>query len=157
MDEGTAQRLGARIALLRGEQGLSLGDLSERTGIAKSYLSRLEKGESLNLGLVTLSAVAKSLGLTVHNLLPRPETDESSNTETPALTNATKPAEVHFETISESVPEPLQAFLDEEAELGTPIPADAVRALAVLKLRGKHPESKDDYRLLYGLLRRLIP
>lgn len=148
MDESTAGRLGARIALLREQRGMSLGDLEKATGIAKSYLSKLERGESLNVGLATLATVAKALELTVHELLPR--SGASGETTTPS-----DRSEVMFETITDTIPEPLRAFLDEEERLNGPVPEDARRALAVLKLRGRRPESKDDYRLLYQLLRRL--
>lgn len=127
---------------------MSLGDLAEATGVAKSYVSRLEKGESLNVGLATLAAVAKALELTVHDLLPRAGPSEE------AVPQASH-REVVFETISDSIPAPLRAFLDEEEKQNGPVPEDARRALAVLKLRGRRPESKEDYRLLYQLLRRL--
>jgi transcriptional regulator with XRE-family HTH domain len=37
--------LGARLRRLRGERGWRLEDLSERTGLSRAYLSRLEGGE----------------------------------------------------------------------------------------------------------------
>jgi transcriptional regulator with XRE-family HTH domain len=127
---------------------MSLGDLAEATGVAKSYISKLEKGESLNLGLATLAAVAKALDHTVHGLLPQAGAQQATGSQ------ATR-GEVVFETISDTIPEPLQSFLDEEERTNGPVPEDARRALAVLKLRGRRPESKEDYRLLYQLLRRL--
>lgn len=164
MDDATARLVGARIALLREKSGMSLGDLGEATGTAKSYLSKLEKGESLNVGLATLASVAEALGVTVRDLLPRPGAREESSAipEGGSSLGATGPEsetpaneEVRFEMIIESIPAPLREFLDEESDKGAPVPEDAVRSLAVLKLRGKRPESKDDYRLLYQLLRRL--
>ena len=164
MDEHTAKRLGLRIALLREQRGLSLADLEAATGTAKSYLSKLEKGDSLNVGLATLSTVAKALGLTVHDLLPRAESTDDSAVGSSSVSDvgASVPAspshaneEVRFEMIADSMPEALRDFLNEERDLGTPVPEDAVRSLAVLKLRGRRPESKEDYRLLFQLLRRL--
>ena len=73
MDEARAKRLGARITLLREERDMSLGDVATASGLAKSYLSKMEKGEALNPGLATLSAIASALHLTVHDLLPRAE------------------------------------------------------------------------------------
>jgi len=125
-----------------------LGELSEAAGVAKSYLSRLERGESLNVGLATLSTVARALGVTVHNLLRRPGAPDEPP---PSSTE-----EVRFEMITDTMPEALRQFLEEEERSGTPVPEDTSRALAVLKLRGKRPESAADYRLLYHLLRRVI-
>ena len=149
MDEATARQLGTRIALLREQRGMSLGDLADATGIAKSYFSKLEKGESLNLGLATLASVAKVLGMTVHDLLPRPGLPEAGD--------AVRVSEssVRFEVIADDIPAALQAFLEEERASGHPVPDDTARALAVLKLRGKRPETKEDYRLLYAVLRRV--
>ncbi|MES3034929.1 MAG: helix-turn-helix transcriptional regulator [Gemmatimonadota bacterium] len=150
MDESTARLLGARIALLREDKGLSLGDLSERTGIAKSYLSRLERGESLNLGLTTLSTIATAFGQTVHDLLPKPSDSADQNAEA-------EPADgIAFERIVGALPAPLQQFLEEERAKNCPVPVEAVRALSLLKLRGKHPETADDYRLFFGVMQRFL-
>lgn len=153
MDELTARRMGERIAQLRQKEGLSLGDLAERTGIAKSYISRLERGESLNLGLSTLHTVAAALGMTVHDLLPR---QSATDEQTP---NPVSPGEssVTFEMIAGSLPEPLQRFIEEQQSAGKPVPLEAIRALSVLKLRGKHPDTPEDYQIFYNLMRRLIP
>ena len=43
-------------------QGLSLSDVAERTGIAKSNLSKLENAEEPNPTIVTLSTYAEALG-----------------------------------------------------------------------------------------------
>jgi transcriptional regulator with XRE-family HTH domain len=151
MDEAKAKRLGARITLLREEKGMSLGDVATAAGVAKSYLSKMEKGEALNPGLATLAAIASALHLTVHDLLPRAEATSSG----PAERGDTEGA-VMFETIKESIPKALEDFIREQVKNGDPIPDDTIRALAMLKLRGKRPETVDDYRLLYGMLRRIV-
>jgi transcriptional regulator with XRE-family HTH domain len=129
---------------------MSLGDLAQVAQIAKSYLSKVERGEALNIGLATLGDIASALDTTIHDLLPRGnEEDEVGPAEQARET-------VRFEMLADSVPVALQAFLAEEAERGAPVPEDTARALAVLKLRGQRPETKDDYRLLYAVLRRVI-
>ncbi len=130
---------------------MSLGDMATATGLAKSYLSKMEKGEALNPGLATISAIAAALHLTVHDLLPKAE----SATAGPAERGETEGA-VRFETITASIPGPLRDFIREQAEGGEPIPDDAIRALAMLKLRGKRPETVADYRLLYTMLQRIV-
>jgi transcriptional regulator with XRE-family HTH domain len=153
MNEVTARLLGDRIAQIRQTKGFSLGDLAERAGIAKSYISRLEKGESLNLGLSTLAMVATALGTTVHDLLPRQGATDDVTVD-PALSGESS---VTFETIAGSLPAPLQRFIDDQAAGGKPVPIEAIRALSVLKLRGKHPSNAEDYQFFYDLMKRLIP
>lgn len=148
MDEVTARQLGERIALVRSERGMSLGDLAEAAGLAKSYLSKIEKGEVLNPGLSTLTDVADALGVTVHDLLPQREPGGKPK---PPRQN-----QVEFETLTDSIPEPLREFLADQKKRGEPVPEDALRALAVLKLRGRRPESAADYQLLYAMIKRLI-
>lgn len=130
---------------------MSLGDVATASGLAKSYLSKMEKGEALNPGLATLSAIASALHLTVHDLLPKVE----GTTAGPAERGETEGA-VSFETITASIPEPLRQFIREQAEHDEPVPDDTIRALAMLKLRGKRPETVADYRLLYTMLQRIV-
>lgn len=62
--EGAAA-LEQALRLLRSEreqQGLSLSDIQERTGIAKSNLSRLETDEHANPTIATLANYAEALG-----------------------------------------------------------------------------------------------
>ena len=58
------QRIGPVIRRLRQEQGLSLSDLAQRTGISVSYLSRLEKGRSVP-SFTLLSRLAHELGVDI--------------------------------------------------------------------------------------------
>ena len=148
MDEVTARQLGERIVLVRSERGMSLGDLAEAAGLAKSYLSKIEKGEVLNPGLSTLTDVADALGVTVHDLLPQRKPGGKPK--------SPRQNQVEFETLTDSIPEPLREFLADQTKRGEPVPEDALRALAVLKLRGKRPESAADYQLLYAMIKRLI-
>jgi transcriptional regulator with XRE-family HTH domain len=52
------------IRALRQEKGLSLRDLSSRTGLSTGFLSLVERGQS-SLALTSLHAVAKALDLEV--------------------------------------------------------------------------------------------
>ncbi len=64
-DEGDAiGRIGAMIRARRQEQGLSLRDLSSRTGLSTGFLSLVERGQS-SLALTSLHAVAKALEMEV--------------------------------------------------------------------------------------------
>ena len=58
--------------------------------------------------------------------------------------------------ITASIPEPLREFIKRQDDDGEPVPDDTIRALAMLKLRGKRPETVADYRLLYTMLQRIV-
>ena len=56
------------VAAFRSHAGITLRDLSERTGVAASYLSEIERG--LKPGsAATLSRIANALGTTVDSLV----------------------------------------------------------------------------------------
>lgn len=54
--------LTARLRRLRDEQGLSLTDVSERSGLTRAAVSRLENGWNLNPTLDTLFRFAAAVG-----------------------------------------------------------------------------------------------
>ncbi len=52
----------AALKLAREEKGLSLGDIEQMTGIDRSALSKLERGERPNVTFETLGRYAAALG-----------------------------------------------------------------------------------------------
>lgn len=52
----------AALRALREQQGLSITDLAERTGMDRAMISRLENGQIDNPTIVTMSRYAKALG-----------------------------------------------------------------------------------------------
>jgi len=71
--DAMSAQLGTTILRLRKAGRLSLGDLSEQSGVAKSMISQIEKNES-NPTLATITRLSQALGLTVENMLSfRPE------------------------------------------------------------------------------------
>lgn len=56
--------IGARIRKLRGESGMTQEQLAEKTGIAQSYISRLEKAQH-SPNALTLEKIAKAFGVPV--------------------------------------------------------------------------------------------
>ncbi len=62
------QSLGKRIRHFREKKGLSQYDLSDRTGISRSYLSRIENGQ-YNLSLEYLVMIANELAVSIEELL----------------------------------------------------------------------------------------
>ena len=64
-------RSGNPVAAFRNHLGITLRDLSERTGVTASYLSEIERG--LKPGsAATLSRIADALGTTIDTLVAEP-------------------------------------------------------------------------------------
>lgn len=61
-------QFGATISRLRQAEDMSLGDLSEQSGVAKSLISKIEKNES-NPTLATITRLSVALGTTVEAVL----------------------------------------------------------------------------------------
>lgn len=66
--DALSEHLGKTIQRLRTAGKLSLGDLSEMSGVAKSMISQIEKNES-NPTLATLSRLSQALGTSVGAVL----------------------------------------------------------------------------------------
>lgn len=58
-----------KIKSLRLQKGYSINELSEKSGVSKSYLSYMERGIQTNPSLQVLSKLAKTLGTSVDDLL----------------------------------------------------------------------------------------
>lgn len=66
--DALGEKLGKTIQRLRAAGNLSLGDLSEMSGVAKSMISQIEKNES-NPTIGTLSRLSQALGISVEDVL----------------------------------------------------------------------------------------
>ena len=60
----TRDRIGQRIATLRKLAGMSQEQLSERAGLQRTHVSRIEAGKYA-VTLETIQAIAEALGMTV--------------------------------------------------------------------------------------------
>ena len=69
--EALSEKLGATIARLRKADSLSLGELSEMSGVAKSMISQIEKNET-NPTVATLSRLSQALGTSVEAMFGAP-------------------------------------------------------------------------------------
>jgi len=66
--DALAEKLGQTIQRLRTADKMSLGDLSESSGVAKSMISQIEKNET-NPSLATLSRLSQALGTSVEAMV----------------------------------------------------------------------------------------
>ena len=62
------RRFGQRLRELRKERGLSQEEFAARAGLNRSYVSDVERGVR-NISLQNIDVVAKTLGLTVSELM----------------------------------------------------------------------------------------
>lgn len=74
--DALGEQLGKTIQRLRTAGNLSLGDLSDMSGVAKSMISQIEKNES-NPTLATLSRLSQALGTSVGAVLSDPSNDQA--------------------------------------------------------------------------------
>ncbi|WNS76390.1 helix-turn-helix domain-containing protein [Bacillus sp. DTU_2020_1000418_1_SI_GHA_SEK_038] len=69
--------IGDRVKLLRKEKKMSLSELAEQAGVAKSYLSSLERNLQTNPSIQFLEKIAAVLHVPVDHLIhEQPNTDE---------------------------------------------------------------------------------
>jgi len=66
--DALGEKLGQTILRLRTADKMSLGDLSESSGVAKSMISQIEKNEA-NPSLATLSRLSQALGTSVQAMV----------------------------------------------------------------------------------------
>ena len=59
-DDALLAEIGRRLREARDEQGLSLAEVSERSGVSKRYLRMAEEG-SANLSILKLAALGRAL------------------------------------------------------------------------------------------------
>jgi XRE family transcriptional regulator of biofilm formation len=66
--------IGKRVQQLRKEKGMSLTELAERAGVAKSYISKLERDIQKNPSIEFLEKIAAVLKVSVNRLIDQEDT-----------------------------------------------------------------------------------
>jgi|SRR5690625_435505 len=69
MKEGVCALIGEKIKQLRNEKDLSISELADRAGVAKSYLSSIERNIQSNPSIQFMEKISQVLGVTVNELL----------------------------------------------------------------------------------------
>ena len=62
-------RLGAKLARMRDERGMSIRDFADVLGVESSLYFRLETAATPNPSIFTIQTIARSLGMTVDKLM----------------------------------------------------------------------------------------
>jgi transcriptional regulator with XRE-family HTH domain len=115
-----------RIRRRREEVGLSQTDLAHQSGISRTYLSLIERGEAKNISLNVLSRLAVALSTSASSLTGEAEEEV---------------------VLSPS----LRKFALEDG-----IPFEDILMLSRLALRGKAPETVEDWRRFYKAIARAL-
>ncbi len=74
--DALSEKLGQTILRLRTADKLSLGELSDMSGVAKSMISQIEKNET-NPSLATLSRLSLALGTSVEAIVSHDDTQDA--------------------------------------------------------------------------------
>ncbi len=69
MKEGVCVLIGEKIKQLRNDKDLSISELAEKAGVAKSYLSSIERNIQSNPSIQFMEKIGQVLGVTVNELL----------------------------------------------------------------------------------------
>ena len=104
------------------------------TGISIPYLSDLERGRT-NPSLETLQTLANAYGISVADLL--------------------EPVEFYGDITTSALPKGLAELITDPA-LGKDLTADWIASLSRIELRGKRPQSKEDWYDIYRNLKRIL-
>jgi transcriptional regulator with XRE-family HTH domain len=134
LTDGKIMKLHERLKELRTARQLTLKELAERSELSVSYLSDIERGRTVPT-LATLETLANALAVSVIDLL----------------------SGVDFagERTDASLP-PGLADLRDDPPFGEPISDDWVETLSKIQMRGKRPQTKQEWMLLYLQLRGIL-
>jgi XRE family transcriptional regulator of biofilm formation len=69
LDKPGDKMIGSYIKQLRTGKGMSLSELAERAGVAKSYISSIERGIQLNPSIQTLDKISRVIDIPIEQLL----------------------------------------------------------------------------------------
>lgn len=127
-------KLHERLKELRTERQLTLKELSERSELSVSYLSDIERGRTVPT-LATLETLANALAVTVIDFL----------------------SGVDFagQVTEASLPAGLVALRDDPT-YGMQLTPEWIETLSKIQMRGKRPETKDDWLMLFLQLKRIL-
>lgn len=90
---GDRVRFGARLRYAREASRLSLGDVAARSGVTKSFLSRVER-DMTSPSVASLTGICDALGLSVAELFQTPRMTLVPRAERPRIADLPKAADV---------------------------------------------------------------
>lgn len=135
-DEESVMSLAERLQQARKEAGLTLEQLSDESGLSKTYLWELEHDEEgvKKPSADTLMKLVNPLRTTLADLLNLPS------------------VQVNDQKVE--VSKSLKEFCDWMKKAGRPLRKDEIGDLATMRFRGGQPKTMDDWDDLYRTLKR---
>lgn len=69
--------IGEKVRTLRVGKGLSVNEFAKQSGVSKSYISNIERGVQKNPSLIIMGKLAKTLGVSLEELLTHKYAEET--------------------------------------------------------------------------------
>jgi transcriptional regulator with XRE-family HTH domain len=140
---------GRSLKAARAERGLTLRELSEKSGISITYLSDLERGTLENPTLKALTAISGAMGLSPNDLLGVDgQESPSARPELPA----TLAEFAGWPQFREAIENEAKKRRVDQKELER----DWLEALRAVSVRGRRPRQAADYMFIFEAMRRAI-
>ena len=129
--------IGENVKKYRLMKSLTLPALATQAGVSKAFLWEIESGGAKRPGAEILYRIAEALGVTIAHLLG-------------------KHAEAaDGEGLEPDVNPGLAKFIKERKRAGTPLDPEEIKSLSYVQLRGGRPRTKEQWALVYGLLKEM--
>jgi XRE family transcriptional regulator of biofilm formation len=129
--------IGDNISKYRQIRGLTLPDLATKAGVSKAFLWEIESGKSKRPGAEVLFKIAEALEVTIAHLMGK------------------EPGQEARDLIEPEVNHGLRAFINERKVQGRPLDPEEVKSLSYVQLRGGRPTTKEQWSLVYGMLKEI--
>ena len=131
--------IGKNVKKYRELRDYTLPDLAVRAGVSKAFLWEIETGNSKRPGAELLYKIAEALGVTIAHLMGKGATGDDAR-----------------EMIEPEINDGLRAFINERKRLGQALEPEEIQSLSFVQLKGGRPQSKEQWSVVYGMLREMI-
>ncbi len=129
--------IGSNIKKYREIRGITLPHLAHKAGVSKAFLWEIETGNSKRPGAEILFKIAEALGVTIAHLMGKQPVKEAQDMIEPEINDG------------------LRAFINESKRQGHPLDPEEIKSLSFVQLKGGRPTTKEQWALVYGMLREM--
>ena len=136
--ESGVMEIGKNVKKYRELRAFTLPDLAARAGVSKAFLWEIETGNSKRPGAELLYKIAEALGVTIAHLMGKGSGDDARALIEPEINDG------------------LRAFINERKLLRQPLEPEEIQSLSYVQLKGGRPQSKEQWSVVYGMLREMI-
>ena len=133
MPENTS--ISQKLKELRQERGISVRELSERSGLSQPYIWQIESERRKNPSASKLKQLAEALGVGIEDFLGQP-------------------ADLSDVDLND-LPKSLQQFVDKRGT-ALKLRKEDVTMLRHISYRGRRPEKVEDWELIFSFLKRIL-